>query len=189
MGILGALKGNRIEEKYRKLRFDIGEKAARQSHDMKIIIREEPYKISEMLGMRYKSGSDIMEYCDVSSYILAEYPSELGIFLARGFEKKDIYGKIMVATQYVDDFPGSFSIGRLSFIKDHPKFYEFVTEKFCPERTYKAETLLAEGALFFPNAEIAKKSFQGLFEVPKMREGAKKKLKEMDPEIARYITS
>lgn len=182
-------KTGKMEEKYRKLRFDIGEKAARQSHEMKVIVQEEPYNIAEMLGIRYKSGSDIMEYCDVSNFILSEYPSELGIFVAKGFEKTGLFGKVMVATQYVDEFPGRFSAGRLSFIKEHPKFHEFMTEKHCPERTNKAETLLAEGMLFVENAELARKSFSARFEVPKMKDGARKKLYAMDPELAGYITS
>jgi hypothetical protein len=191
--ILG--KDSKIEEKYSKLSRSIEESASKQSHQYKVNITDEPYKIGQMFGIEKKHAEQhTSQYCDMANYILAQYPTELGFFVANCFYVYvpklgyDPFGKIMVATQMVDEFAGQPMIARFSFIKENPIFYQFMVERNCPERTQKAEEFLKTGILRMGSAKKAKQAFPKAMINSKMKSGVKKKISDMDAELARYIT-
>jgi hypothetical protein len=75
----------------------------------------------------------------------------------------------------------------VSFIKKHLRFYQFVTEVDCPERTEKAVDLLTSAMFNFADADDAKLKFPKIFVVPEMKEAVKKKLYSLDSSVANYI--
>lgn len=184
-------KGRKENQIYTQIRESIRTRAVNQAKERNIEIPIEPFKIVEMTDISIKR--EYRDYWDIANFLLAEYPTELGFYIANAFTNLasqlgyDPYGKIMLATQYVDRLAGSPIITRFSFTKDHPKFYEFMTEKNCPERTDKALDFLVTGLFQFQDADYARKKFPTLFVVPEMKEGIKEKLYSLDQTTAKYI--
>ncbi|MBW2993734.1 hypothetical protein KY317_04130 [Candidatus Woesearchaeota archaeon] len=184
-------KGKKENQRYAQIREQIRTKAIEQAQERGINIPSEPIKIAEATDISGKR--EYYDYLDIANFLLAEYPTELGFYVANAFTNLasrlgyDPFGKIMLAVQYTDKLAGSPIITRVSFIQEHPEFYKFMTEKDCPERTDKALDFLAAAVFQFKDAGAARKVFPTLFPVPELEEGVKEKLYSIDQMVAKYI--
>ena len=186
-------KGNPENKRYLEIKKEIQDKAFEQTkHRIKRIdVPTEAREIGNMLGITKKS--EYPQYWDIANYLLAEYPAELGVYIASAMKMwataigHEPYGKIMLAVQYVDRMAGSSFMTAFSFMKEHPLFIEYMTEKNLPERTQKAIDFLTTGVFQFEDIVNTRMIFPTLIKVPEMEEGVEQKLRSIDDVVARYI--
>jgi hypothetical protein len=156
-----------------------------------IDVQSEPLNIMRAFPLPGKVDGE--HYWAHADYLLAEYPTELGVLVASTFHGLvpqigfDAFGKIMVGMQFVDKKAGTPVMTRLSFMQTHGTFYEYMTERDCPERSTKAVASLAEAILWFPDIDHAKRIYPTLFVIPEMQPKVAQRLREIDSSIARYI--
>ena len=182
-----SLEERRFEETRKRIQGD----AQRQSLDNSVDVMLEPAKIAEMIPL--PGNTDGEHYWQIANFLLAQYPTELGVSIASsfGYYKPqtgfDPFGKIMVGVQFVDRKAGSPTMARMSFINEYPEFYEYCTTKNLPERTEKAVDFISTALFQLPNASIVKRTFPTMIVVPEMEDLVKKKLHSIDQVVARYI--
>jgi hypothetical protein len=185
-------RNNDLSRRYDEIKKQVGLTAVSQARARGVDIPQEAFKIAEFCGglMAKREWSD---YMDVANFILAEYESELGLYVASAFGNfagqlgYDPFGKIMLATQYVDRTAGLPVMTKFSFAKQHERFYEFLTECECPERTRCAIEFLGLAVFQLPNVDQAKMVFQKGFVVPEMGDAVRKRLYLIDRGVTEYL--
>jgi len=185
-------KKNDVGSRYDEIREQIRVAAVSQAKARQVDIPQEAFKIAETCG-GLMAKREWIDYRDIANFLLAEYETELGFYVANAFSNfteqlgHDPFGKIMLATQYVDRTAGSPMSIRFSFAKQHQLFYEFLTERECPERTRLAVEFLGTAVFQFPNVSHAKKVFPTLFVVPEMGGAVRERLYLIDRAVAECL--
>ena len=180
-----------INCRYAQIRDANIKKGFQQAKEKGIDIPTEPFEIVKRVPLPGQVDGE--HYWSVADYILAEYSTELALQVATAFCNMapqlgfDPFCKIMVGVQYVDKKVGIPNISKMSFGKQHPEFYTFITEKDCPERTKKALDFLTTAIFQFSSATQAREIFPKLLVVPEMETEVKQKLYSIDKAIAKYI--
>lgn len=191
----GFKKGNQENKRYLKIKKKIQDKAFEQTKGIRkkrIDVSKEAFNIGYQLMISKKP--DHLQYRDIANYLLAEYPAELGVYIAIAIKETwenttghDPYQNIMLAVQYVDRMAGSSFMTDPSFTQEHPLFMQYITETHLPERTKKAIDFLTTGIFQFQDINITREKFPTLITVPEMKRGVKEKLSSIDDVVARYI--
>jgi len=185
-------KRNDVGRRYEEIREQVRVAAVSQAKARQIDISQQAFIIAETCG-GLMSKREWIDYRDIANFLLAEYETELGFYVANAFTNfagqlgYDPFGKIMLATQYVDRTAGSSLMIRFSFAKHHQLFYEFLTERECPERTRRAIAFLAIAIFQFPNVDHARKVFPTLFVVPEMGSAVRERIHLIDRDVAEYV--
>jgi len=162
-----------------------------QARERRIDVPTEPFRIVEMIPL--PGHIDGEHYWGIADFLLAEYTTELGFLIANAFHNLvpqvgyEPFGKIMIGTQFVDRKAGSPTMTRLSFMEEHPTFYQYISERDCPERTKNALAFLVAGVFQFPDANYSRQIFPKMFVVPEMESGVIQELYSIDKALARYI--
>jgi len=193
-GWLEKLLGNNreVNQRYAEIRDANIRKGFEQAKDLEIEIPTEPFRIAEIVPL--PGPVDGEHYWGVADFILSEYPTELGLQVAVAFCNMvpqlgfDPYGKIMIGSQYVDRKADSQSMTRASFASSHPRFYQFVTESDCPERTERTLDFLTTALFQFPSADHAKRIYPTLLVVPEIKAGVRENMDSIDSAVAKYIS-
>jgi hypothetical protein len=193
MSLAQILFGNseEVNRRYAQIRDSNIRKGFQQAKEKNVDVPTEPFRIAKMVPL--PGAVDGKHYWGIADFIIAEYPTELALQVATAFCNMapklgfDPFGKIMVGAQYVDINAGSLSIARFSFIKEHLDFYEYTTERECPERTEKALDFLTAAVFQFDSADYAKRIFPNLLVVSEMERGVKEKMYSIDEAVAKYI--
>jgi len=181
-----------INKRYKQIQDKNVAKGFEQARERNIDVNTEPFHIEKMVPLPGAVNGE--HYWIVADFILAEYPIELGFQVASAFHHMasqrgfDPFGKIMVGMQYTDRKAGSPIMTRFSFAKEHPDFFQYITEKDYAERTEKALTFLATAVFQFSGADYAKKIFPTLLIVPEMKKGVKERIYSIDEVVAEYVT-
>ena len=169
------------------------EKGFEQARVRGIDVNNEPFNIAQMVPLPGQVDGE--HYWGVADFILAEYPIELGLLVANSFHNMtthlrfDPFGKIMVGMQFVDIKSGSPHLMKISFMKKHPVFYQYLSEKSCPERTESSYNFLAHAMFLFPDINHAQNIFPKSIILPDVKKGVTEKIYSIDEAIARYITN
>jgi hypothetical protein len=135
------------------------------------------------------------EFIDVADLLLAEYPTYFSVSVAHQYTNPLIsnplgyipFGKIMIATQYVDRMAGQPVLARYSFMKEHQKLLAYLTQSNLPERTKKAVSFLSTATFYFPNLDAACSRFNAVFVVSEMAEGVKDYISNLDATVGNYL--
>lgn len=185
-------RGRDLGHRYDEIREQVRATAVSQARAAQVSIPQEAFKISETCG-GLTAKREWSDYTDIANYLLAEYETELGFYVANAFTNfaaqlgYDPFGKIMLATQYVDRRAGSPVMVRFSFAKEHGLFYEFLTERECPERTRRAVDFLGVAVFQFPTLDHAKRVLPTLFVVPEMGAAVRRRLLVIDRAVAESL--
>ncbi|MBN2566702.1 hypothetical protein JXB02_01295 [Candidatus Woesearchaeota archaeon] len=182
---------NDLTLRYSTLRRESQKNASSQAMERGVHISDEPYAIVKKMDIPGNVAGE--EFWGIASYILAEYPTDLGFQVASAFHRLspglgyDPFGKIMVGMQFVDRKAGSSCLVRVSFAKDHPALFSYLTERDCPERTEKSIDFLANATFQFPSVEHARQIFPKMFVVPEVKASVTDRLIEIDPVVGKYL--
>jgi hypothetical protein len=180
-----------IDQRYCEIRDRNIRLGVQEAREAGIDIKTEPFKIAQQV--QFPGNVDGENYWHVADYIIAEYSTRVGLQVAASFNVMvpqlgfDPYGKVMVGMQYVDRKAGTPTMFKYSFMREHPDFAAYVTEKHCPERTDKSAAFIGAAFFQFPSARHARQLFPSSIVVPEIKDRVVQKLASLDPEVGAYV--
>lgn len=194
MGLLDIFSRERkvANESYLKVRSDIFKKAREQSFKRNIEHISECSKILTLTGsIEYRAENPV--YWDVANLLLAEYPTELGVMISNAFSTfssklgHDPHDKIVFAMQNLDEWAGTTFAVKKSFFKKHPKLFEYMLSKECPERYERSVEFLTESLFVLDKVSSLKKVFPRVLVVEKVKSSVGERLRSVDDVVADYV--